>query len=231
MPATSYDYLVSDFPSGLNVDGFTVDIRDSSIVTALDYISVDSPDVHVWFKDSLSSTDQITLTSLVGAHSGLGPSGSSGLLVTINEASDRTITGRQTWDRANGGILVPPGGISFPASPLAGEMFWRTDEATLYRRNDGNTGWVPITAATTGIKAGTIIPGNFSGNPKTASVSFGAPFGSSAYALVLAPSTDGSRTFSLSVTSKTAGGFTISLNANNLAGLVEVGWSAIASGG
>ena len=231
MPATSYDYLISDFPSGLNVDGFVIDIRDSSIVVALDHVAVESPDVHIWFKDALSSGDALTLNALVNAHSGQAPPGSSGLTVLINEASNRTITGVQTWDRSGGGVLIPPAGTVFPASPSAGELFWKVDEATLYRRNEGNTGWVSITATTSGSKAGTINPGSFSGNPKEASVSFGAPFGSTSYAVVLSPRTDGSRTFSPSLLTKTTGGFTVSLNANNIAGLVELGWVCTVSGG
>lgn len=150
MASTRYDYVIGDFPSGLNEDTFTSDIRNSSIVIALDYISVESPDVYVWFKDALSAPDESTLDALVAAHSGQALPGSTGLTVYLNESSTRTITGAQTWDRSSGGIFVPPSGLSFPVSPLAGELFWRTDQSVVYRRNDGNTSWVALTAASTG---------------------------------------------------------------------------------
>lgn len=37
--------------------------------------------------------------------------------------------------------LVVPSGASFPGSPVAKEIFWRTDEQKLYRRNNANTAW------------------------------------------------------------------------------------------
>lgn len=43
-----------------------------------------------------------------------------------------------------GGKLVPPQGTSFPSTTAAGEMFWRTDEKILYRRNDADTAWEAI---------------------------------------------------------------------------------------
>ncbi len=64
--------------------------------------------------------------------------------ITIDDSSDKTITGRLEWDRANGGILIPPSGSSFPASPQDGEEFWRTDEAVLYRYNGAT--WDALTA-------------------------------------------------------------------------------------
>jgi len=75
-------------------------------------------------------------------------------IIQIDDSSDKTIVGTITYDRTNGGILITPSGSSFPGSPSAGEVFWRTDEDTLYRRNDGNTAWEAITASVSGEAGG-----------------------------------------------------------------------------
>jgi hypothetical protein len=72
--------------------------------------------------------------------------------LTIDDSTDRTHTGVVTVDRAAGGVLVIPAGSSFPGTPVAGELFFRTDEATLYRRNSGDTDWEEV-STTTGIHA------------------------------------------------------------------------------
>lgn len=69
--------------------------------------------------------------------------------VTIDRSSSETLVGIKTFDRANGGTLVAPSGTTFPAAPVAGEWFWKTDVAKLYRRNDSNTDWDTVTAAVT----------------------------------------------------------------------------------
>lgn len=80
-----------------------------------------------------------------------------GLLVaqiSIDDSSDKTITGVIVYDRAGGGVLVPPSGSAFPVdpAPVAGEYFWRTDEVKLYRRNTSNTAWEAVTAVPTAHK-------------------------------------------------------------------------------
>lgn len=61
--------------------------------------------------------------------------------VSVEDSSNRTLVGANTFDRTNGGVLIIPADSSFPGSPVAGEFFWRTDESRLYRRNSGNTAW------------------------------------------------------------------------------------------
>lgn len=152
--------------------------------------------------------------------------------IIIDRTTSMIIEGVYEFDRSQGGSLVAPAASSFPVSPVAGEWLWRTDLQVLYRRNDANTAWDTFSAvpATSAVKSGVLIPGAFSGNPKSASVSFGVAFASTAYAIALSVITDGSRTFSPSARSKAVGGFTVDLNVNNLAGLVEVGWHAIVTG-
>lgn len=67
--------------------------------------------------------------------------------VIIDDSTDKTITGSHTYDRDSGGCLVVSSGSVFPGSPVAKEIFWRSDEDKLYRRNDANTAWDTIVAA------------------------------------------------------------------------------------
>jgi hypothetical protein len=65
--------------------------------------------------------------------------------VLINDDSDRTITGIILYDREQGGTFIPPAAAAFPATDLqAGELFYRTDEDVLYRRNEANDGWTVV---------------------------------------------------------------------------------------
>lgn len=66
--------------------------------------------------------------------------------INIDDSSNKTITGTVEYDRTNGGSLIAPSGASFPISPVAGEIFWRTDEQKLYRRDTANTAWESVTA-------------------------------------------------------------------------------------
>lgn len=64
--------------------------------------------------------------------------------VIIDDSTNKIITGQFAWDRENGGVLILPGGTSFPSTPVAGEYFVRTDELKIYRRNDADTAWESI---------------------------------------------------------------------------------------
>jgi hypothetical protein len=71
---TKYTYsIATDFPgTGLASDRMDQDIRDSSIVTALDRIDVAGDVCDIWFKDALSAEDKTTLTR--ASHSQVGTS-------------------------------------------------------------------------------------------------------------------------------------------------------------
>ncbi|NJO18686.1 MAG: hypothetical protein HC877_24060 [Thioploca sp.] len=117
------------------------------------------------------------------------------VVLQIDDSSDKTIVGQQTWDRANGGILVAPAGNAFPGSPAAGEIFWRSDQNILYRRNDTNTAWDALGAAPTG-QAGGDLDGYYP-NPEVIDLTiFGEQQGSILYFngsnwVVLDPGPDG----------------------------------------
>lgn len=66
--------------------------------------------------------------------------------IIIDDSTSKIITGTYEFDRANGGTLLVPSGSAFPGTPAAKELFWRTDEAKLYRRDDANATWEAVQA-------------------------------------------------------------------------------------
>jgi hypothetical protein len=80
------------------------------------------------------------------------------------------------------------------------------------------------------LRAGILIPGNFSGNPKKAIVTFPTPYITTNYSITALAETDGSKSFGIATESKTINGFTVNLHSNNLAGLVNVGWKTALTG-
>jgi hypothetical protein len=79
-------------------------------------------------------------------------------------------------------------------------------------------------------KSGTLIPGDFSGSPPTASVTFTTAFSSSSYSVTFGTETVNDRTYSLTAENKTTTGFDVVLGSSNIANLVRVGWHAIVEG-
>lgn len=80
-------------------------------------------------------------------------------------------------------------------------------------------------------KAGRAILGEFSGNPKRATITFVNEFeAGAAYEVVATPHTIDGRTYSWSVESQTAAGFVLNLGTNNISKLDHVAWIAIPEG-
>jgi len=75
--------------------------------------------------------------------------------VVINDASNKTITGVYDFDRACGGVLIPPSGPTMPVSASAGEVFFNTTNLALYRRNDNNVSWDVLTQISSSLTATT----------------------------------------------------------------------------
>jgi hypothetical protein len=80
------------------------------------------------------------------------------------------------------------------------------------------------------IKSGAAVPGDFSGTPKKATVTFSTPYTTVAYDITLTAETDGSKTLIPTVEAKTVSGFDINLHTDILAGLVRVGWHTVLTG-
>lgn len=77
-----------NYTKEINIDRLTQEIQQSSIVTALDYISVEgSDDVAIVFKAALSNGDEIVLNSLVTNHVNT-PLDPEPQLVQLDEARD-----------------------------------------------------------------------------------------------------------------------------------------------
>ncbi|RLC88631.1 MAG: hypothetical protein DRJ03_01795 [Chloroflexi bacterium] len=72
MAAMKYTYSIAeDFPNQLvSPDRLTLEIQESAIVTALDFIGTSGDVCDIWFKDALTAGDQTILDSIVAAHSG-----------------------------------------------------------------------------------------------------------------------------------------------------------------
>lgn len=74
MANIKYTFLTGQFPNNLvNATRLSSEIQDSEIITALDYINVDSSKCDMWFKAALSSADETTLSGVIGSHSGAIP--------------------------------------------------------------------------------------------------------------------------------------------------------------
>lgn len=92
MSATKYTYSIqNDFPKHkVATDRLLQEIKSSAIVTAVDYINTSGDDCDIWFKDVLSSEDQILLAALVAAHSG-DPLPSEATVITTAKTTDEGV--------------------------------------------------------------------------------------------------------------------------------------------
>lgn len=69
---TEYTKSISgDFPNGkVNIRKLKDEIRNSSIIVALDYINTSDDFCYIWFKDVLSGTEQTILDNVIASHDG-----------------------------------------------------------------------------------------------------------------------------------------------------------------
>jgi len=79
-------------------------------------------------------------------------------------------------------------------------------------------------------KAGKLIPGNFSGNPQQATVTFVTAYVDTAYVVNADTVTINDVSFVLRIENKTVNGFTIDLGTSTVANLAEVLWHTIPIG-
>ena len=84
--------------------------------------------------------------------------------------------------------------------------------------------------STGGSRSGNLITGNFSGNPKKATVTLAIPYPDTTYGIFAMVQTNGGRTYSPAIESQTINGFVVNLHSNNLAGMIEVAWFTILAG-
>lgn len=96
-------------------------------------------------------------------------------------------------------------------------------------RYNSTTGvWEPATPATTALpyKSGRVLAASFSGNPKTATVTFATPFADANYSPAVTSVTTGNSGFGAVINNKTASGFVINMMVNNISNLISVEWQA-----
>jgi hypothetical protein len=66
-----YTYKINNFPNQMvNPSRLAVEIRESTIITSLDYINSDVYDCDIYFKAQLSDPDWATLSGVVSVHTG-----------------------------------------------------------------------------------------------------------------------------------------------------------------
>lgn len=114
-----------------------------------------------------------------------------------------------------------------------GRVARQLDNETFYILvDDSPVTWTQFSFAliASNLKAGLIIPGSFSGNPKQATVTFVSAFPDTNYTITVEAETANNKSFALRIESKTAGGFTVDVGSNNIANLVEVNWQAMLVG-
>lgn len=81
--------------------------------------------------------------------------------------------------------------------------------------------------AASSFKTGSVVNTSFSGNPKVAAIAFSAAYPDANYEITTSVITTSGASFSESIENKTAAGFTINMNANNITGLVAAEWHTI----
>lgn len=80
-------------------------------------------------------------------------------------------------------------------------------------------------------KSGVVLNATFAGNPKTATVTFVTPFPDANYSVTLtALDGAGGTTYLPNAQSQVAGGFVITMGANNISNLTQVNWVAVYNG-
>jgi hypothetical protein len=79
-------------------------------------------------------------------------------------------------------------------------------------------------------KAGRVLAASFTGNPKTATVTFSTAFGDANYAAVVTAVTSNGKVFTPNVETQLAGSFVINLGTNNKTDLIQVNWTATKDG-
>lgn len=125
-------------------------------------------------------------------------------------------------------VHYPPVPAATVPAPAAGgyTLFSNNDNSGILSiKNSANTVTPLATSGGSVAKAGRILPVSFAGAPLSAAVVFGAAFPDNDYAVVYdAETTDGSA-YPIGIHTKSASGFTLSLNSNTLSGLVAVTWS------
>jgi len=98
--------------------------------------------------------------------------------IVLDESSPRLIAGQYQFDRLCSGALIIPSGASFPGDPFSGEIFWKTDEAKLFRRDNTNTTWQEAVGGNSDNAAAYVVIGLTSSlsNERALSSSFGITF-------------------------------------------------------
>ena len=119
--------------------------------------------------------------------------------------------------------------ITEKASPINADIVIIEDSAAGNAKKRVQLGNIP-SAAGLKTKAGKVLAAAFSGNPKTAGVTFAAAFADSDYSISLSCETTGGTTYTPCEQSVIAASFTINLASNQTTNLIAIHWIAIEHG-
>ena len=129
--------------------------------------------------------------------------------------------------------INPAGGIY--GSPTTGRgAYWTPTTNGISTAKSNNTPfWGDVTerdllvlewGASNSERTGVLIPGDFAGNPKKATVTFLVAYPNTNYVITADIATINDKVFGHTLESKAAGSFVINLSTNNIANLTEVLW-------
>lgn len=112
-----------------------------------------------------------------------------------------------------------------------GKQALQTDNNTVYLLIATTPTWLQLTpGAQRNHKAGVLIPGDFSGSPRTATVTFATAYPNLNYSVNAEAVTINGRRYVLNVASKAVGSFVVGLGSSAIGDLVEVLWQTIDQG-
>lgn len=118
-----------------------------------------------------------------------------------------------------------PGDVGKFAHVVSDDTLWMlTDDSPIT--------WIQIATGSTtlGHKAGLVVAGSFSGNPKKATVNFSTAFADANYAVVVTSVTTSNTSYAPAIESQLAGSFVINMETNNIVNLTQVNWVAMKTG-
>ncbi|GAG35964.1 unnamed protein product, partial [marine sediment metagenome] len=102
-----------------------------------------------------------------------------------------------------------------------------TIRTATWQDKDGTVAYISDTLKT---KAGVVLNAGFTGNPKTATITFGTAFADANYSPTFQPNTTNNKSFKADIENITASSFDVNLHVNNISDLVDVRWVAIKHG-
>jgi hypothetical protein len=227
----SYDTVEMPGPPTVNDDaskGYTV--FDQWKHNGEIYICIDNTvGAAVWSSKTATNHSELNLDDGTNPHGttkgdvGLGNVPNVDATLRSNHTGTQLASTISDFDSAvssNSAVQANTAKVSFPEAPNDGQEYVRKNQAWAVATGGGGGGLAT--------KAGKEVAASFAGNPKVATITFGAAFADANYSISLV--CEGTNSFAPRVTNVVAGSFDINMGANNINGLVAVHWTAVKHG-